>query len=218
MSQMKVDNKINRANYLFNIINVRSLLQAFLIGLIGVSINFVMIIGSAMILDKKFAETMADFIFYPFYLSLIFYLFCLIFKKRFKFFNVIIIVFIVLISTPNRSDYQLDYTDLAPNANKINVYDVNDGVQICGGIGSDSKGGKWEFAKVAVPILFGKTPAERTLDGFQNISVKQTKVVNFEYQDFEYPEKSPKIILRYNLPLGPQESHGNLDSAPIWNN
>ena len=60
----------------------------------------------------------------------------------------------VFLGTPHRKDYSLDYSDLSPNANKVNLYDKGDMVQVFAGIvltelyqgmkyTIDDKGGKY---------------------------------------------------------------------------
>ena len=70
---------------------------------------------------------------------------------------------IALLGTPNRSDYYIDFSDIVPNTmNKINIYDLRDGVQSRGYIdGSVYRG------IVTVPHNI------QTLNGFLNIFVNQ---------------------------------------------
>lgn len=97
---------------------------------------------------------------------------------------------LVFLGTPHRDDYQLDYSDLSPNSNRINLYDRGDMVQVSGG-------GLNQF------------PADRTIDNFNNISIYQTKPV---YVDSYI--RGPRIEQQH---IGPVESHKNLDSTNVWN-
>ncbi len=62
---------------------------------------------------------------------------------------------VVLIGTPQVSDYRFDFSDLSFGANAINVYGNQDKIQVLGS------------------ILKGEPSAPRTLDGFTNIMVDQ---------------------------------------------
>jgi len=104
----------------------------------------------------------------------------------------------IFLGTPHRNDYQLDYSDLSPNANLINVYSLQDGVQPRGYIdGNVLKG------------IF-TTPNEnlRFINGFTNVEVDQSKYN--KYLDWKTG------LIYYNSP-NPIVGHSNLHSAPVWN-
>jgi filamentous hemagglutinin family protein len=117
---------------------------------------------------------------------------------------------LVFLGTPHRSDYQLDYTDLATNANKIGIYDMNDGVQPRGGAWADSYGPYTTAIKIPL-MAIGLTHADRTISGFKNIKVEQSEPLRpWEVFATESPYYEPRSI-------GPAKSHSELDTAPIWN-
>jgi hypothetical protein len=95
---MKTDNKaLKRISYYCDIINIRSLLQALLIGFGGVLFNLFMLFAAAINLEKRYSDIMTKLLFYPFYASVAFYLFCLISKKKIKFSYLAMVTISVLI-------------------------------------------------------------------------------------------------------------------------
>ena len=71
---------------------------------------------------------------------------------------------LIFLGTPHRNDYQLDYSDLSPNANLINVYSPQDGVQTRGYFDGSPYLGVFMMPKEEL----------RTIAGFNNIEVIQS--------------------------------------------
>ena len=88
--------------------------------------------------------------------------------------------------TPHMNENQMDRTDLAENANVINVYDKGDWVQKIGS---------------------GQLSGGRKMAGATNIPVYQTEIVQSSYKGTIYTSEQS---------VGPFDSHVNLDLAPMW--
>jgi len=102
---------------------------------------------------------------------------------------------LVLLGTPQRSDYKLDTNDLAPNAKVINVYDKNDVIQVLGG---------------QTPVSGG-----RRMENAYNIPVFQYKnqTINTDNDSRKLGFPSQVVV---PLSIGPVKSHTELDSKPVW--
>jgi hypothetical protein len=110
---MKINKKAREVIvYFLNIINIKSLIQAVLIGLSGVSFNLFMLFAAAISLEKRYADIMTEFLFYPLYASAIFYLFCLISKKKFKSSRVLIFTILTLVLVTNLIDGYIYYATI----------------------------------------------------------------------------------------------------------
>jgi hypothetical protein len=106
---------------------------------------------------------------------------------------------IIFLGTPHRSDYQLDFSDLSPAANRISIYSPQDGVQTRGYIDVDPHLGGFFLPKEELRIL----------PDFNNIRVDQ--VTQKQFMDWKTGQ-----IEQYTISPGLIEAHTNLRTAPIW--
>ncbi len=109
----------------------------------------------------------------------------------------------VFLGTPHRKDYQLNYDVLDKNANKINLYDIQDIVQI----GGHSDGKNLPMSGLKAPFIGNY--AQRTLDNFENVEIYQTEKITTHSIKEGYS-------FSYNQGIGPIDSHLNLDTKSVW--
>jgi hypothetical protein len=107
---------------------------------------------------------------------------------------------VVFLGTPHREDYKFNFNATSPNAQLLNVYDVNDAIQVLGGKNMDGNI-LYSFLKGAV---------------FNSLDIKSTKKIINNFNNIQIEQKYG-LLDTYKLIIKPISSHSDLDESKTWN-